>query len=445
MKVDKSNMLWFLVGLGSQMQIVASLSFTELFALIAGPYLFLKNSYYLKRDGIMPFLVLALCVFFGCAVACLANHTPGLFVLRGFAVTTIIPCAIVTAHGMMRKNPNGFKWYFLGGAISMVLCTFIFQKSVEVSQWGGGAAGDAVTAGIMAGPLFWVSRLGGFVMLLTNGWYLHTPILWDVPAALFMSGFALLTTESGRSAALGSLAFVTILLIGGKSMRTMRRRLCAHFGLICLLGVGCIFLAKAGYSVAAERGWLGEKAYKKYEMQTRGDKSLKKLLLGGRMESFCGLIACADKPIVGFGPWAQDKWGYVEEFLAKYGDPEDLKRLLSRRRTGDYTDSLIPCHAYITSFWLWYGIFGLVFWLYVLFVFMRYLKQDCWAVPQWFAWLACGIPGYCWQIFFSPLNNRFSPILFVVACLMARAVRKGTFVLPRDMQEEIIENERKRA
>ena len=141
------------------------------------------------------------------------------------------------------------------------------------------------------------------------------------------------------------------------------------------------------------------------------------------MESFCGLIACADKPIVGFGPWAMDEDGYKEEFLAKYAAREDYEKYVNMMyyRGYDYEMRLIPCHAYITEFWLWYGIFGLIFWLYILFVLARYLKQDCWAVPQWFAWLACAIPGFCWGIFFSPLGNRFAPFLLVVACLMARA------------------------
>ena len=105
---------------------------------------------------------------------------------------------------------------------------------------------------------------------------------------------------------------------------------------------------------------------------------------------------------------------------------------------------MIPCHAYITEFWLWYGIFGLLFWLYVLFVFARYLRQDCWAVPQWYMWLTASIPAYCWGIFFSPWVGRVDGIMFIVACLMARAVRKGRQPLPMAMIVEIERVERGR-
>ena len=436
--------LWFLLGLGSEMQIIASLSLTELFVLIAGPCLLIKTYHQLVWDGVATFFWLAVSVFVGCAIACYANETPFIFALRGYAVTTIIPCAIVVSHWLIRKSPNGFKWFLLGSAISLVLCTFVFQKSVEVAALAGGTFDRETASLIMSGPIFWVGRLKNFVMLLTSGWYLHTSVWLDIPAALFMAFFSLLTTESGRSAALGAIAFVGILLIGGKCQRTMRNRLCQHFWLVVIAAAVGVFLAKAGYETAASNGWLGEKSQAKYEKQTKGDKSLMALLLGGRMESFCGLIACVDKPIIGFGPWAMDDGGYTEKFLMRYGKEEDIVALLKRKAFG--TDvGMIQCHAYLTEFWLWFGITGLIFWIYVFFVLLRYLKEDCWAIPQWFAWLACAIPGFCWNIFFSPLNNRFTPILFVVACLMARAVRRGRFVLPPEMLQEIIENERRRA
>ena len=170
-----------------------------------------------------------------------------------------------------------------------------------------------------------------------------------------------------------------------------------------------------------------------------------RLLLGGRMESFCGLIACVDQPIVGFGPWAIDRDGYTSEFLRRYGTYEDYENILRMETDGRdrSQQSLIPCHAYITEFWLWYGIAGLLFWLYVLFVFARFLRQDCWVVPQWYMWLAAGIPGYCWGIFFSPLGERAVSMMFIVACLMARAVRMGVQRLPNYMEEEILKMEAK--
>lgn len=440
----KHTLAWFLFGLGSQLQIIASLSFTELFVFAAAPFIFLREKDYMKRNGIMPFFWISFLVVVGCVVACIANHTEPMFVLRGMAVTCLLPCTVVVGHWMLRRDMGGFKWMLIGTAISSVLCTFIFQKSVEVSGLAGGVSGESAVDAIMSGPIYWINRLNAMLSAIPKGWYLQCPIIISIAVPVFMAGFSMLTTTSGRSAALGAIGTVGLILIGGKKRETIRRRLCNNFGLWCCIAIVGIFCMHTLYQVAATQGWLGEDALRKYEQQTQGDTSIMALLLGGRMESFCGLIACVDKPIIGFGPWAKDEANYTGEFLAKYGTYEDsvnyaceMEQNLMRGRT----ISLIQCHAYITEFWLWYGIFGLLFWLYVIFVLIRYLKQDCWAVPQWFMWIAASIPGYFWGIFFSPWSDRVGGIVFVVACLMARAVRLNKINLSLEMENELIKKE----
>lgn len=442
----KHTLAWFLFGLGSQLQIIASLSFTELFVFAAAPFIFIREKDYMKRNGIMPFFWLSMLVVVGCVVACIANHTASVYVLRGMAVTCLLPCTVVIAHWMFRRDMGGFKWMLIGTAISSVLCTFVFQKAVEVTGLAGGIAGESASDAIISGPIYWVVRLGAMLNAIPKGWYLQCPTFVSIGIPLFMAGFSMLTTVSGRSAALGAMGTAVILLIGGKKRETIRRRLCNKFGFWCIVAMIGIFCMHTMYRVAATQGWLGEEALQKYETQTKGDTSIKALLLGGRMEAFCGLVACVDKPITGFGPWAMDNDGYVGEFLEKFGTYEDASnyyKLMEQNLSQGHTQHLIPAHAYITEFWLWYGIFGLLFWLYVIFVFIRYLKQDCWAVPQWFMWIAASIPGYFWGIFFSPWADRIGGIVFVVACLMARAVRKGAQRLPDYMEEEIFKMEAK--
>lgn len=165
------------------------------------------------------------------------------------------------------------------------------------------------------------------------------------------------------------------------------------------------------------------------------------------MSSFCGLIACIDKPIIGFGPWAVDYYGYKNEFLIRYGAEEDYAEYLKSERRkllkGITKVKLIPCHSVITEFWLWYGMFGLIFCLYIVFAICRYIKMDCWVVPQWYFWLAALTPGFFWDLCFNPLIRRDYLSLFVVACLLARAVRRGRQQLPLEMQREIWESEHK--
>ena len=218
-------------------------------------------------------------------------------------------------------------------------------------------------------------------------------------------------------------------------------RFCRHFWWFSLCGMLLIFGLKSIYQEAATKGWMGERATAKYHMQTKGGKSIGRLLLGGRGESFVGLLACRDKPIIGFGPWAVDHGSaYKQEFLMKYGTDEDivaLDRAESNPNNFRVGERLISCHSHITEFWLWYGIFGLIFWLYYIFVMIRYLKEDCYVVPQWFAWLACSIPSILWNVFFNPFSMRIVLPMQAVACLMTRAIKRGVFRLPPDMLFEI--------
>lgn len=436
----KLTLLWFVLGLGCRLQVVASLSITEIIVLASAPALFIKGYRNMQREGVMPFFTLSLAVIVGCVIASIANHTHPQYVLRGLAATCIVSCSIIYSHWILRHDPGGFKWFILALPFSAIISTFYFKSAVEVVMLGESSEE------IMSGPIFWISRLNPLVQAPTKGWYLQMPTFVNVSIPLFMAAFAMLTSTSGRSAALSAIGFAALVIIGGRTRRSISR-IQRHFGVMCIIGICLIGCAYVGYRVSASRGWLGEDARKKYEAQTGGGEGgIGRLILGGRGESFVGLLACRDRPIIGWGPWAKDENGYTEEFMSKYGTMEDYQSFvgyeLYRMRLG-YTERMLPCHAYITEFWAWYGIWGLFFWLYVIFVLLRYLKQDVSAVPQWFAWLACTIPGMLWGIFFSPFSDRFGISLFVVACLMARAVRRGVYSLPYEMIQEIEKVERK--
>ena len=435
----KLTWLWFLLGLGNSLQIVASLSITESIILVAAPFLFFKDVHYMKRDGIMPLFNLSALVILGCIVASIANKTHSQFVLRGLATCVLVSCVIIFSHWIMRRDPGGFKWFFVGAAISTVLCTFVFQRSTELSMYGNTAAE------IMSGPLFWTERLSAFALLPTKGWYLHVPPIISAVLPMAIAAFAMAMSTSGRAAALASVGFAALVFIGGRKRRTMMR-ISRHFWLIVVCAIVAISVMQAAYRISASQGLLGEKAQTKYELQTQGEKGVMRLLFGGRADAFIGLLAARDKPIVGWGPWAQDDGGrYRKEFLSKYGTLEDYDEFL-KFESGGYLQmrlNLISCHSHITEFWVWYGIFGLAFILYTAFVLIRFIKDDVYAVPQWFAWLACGTPSMLWHICFSPFAHRVTFPMMVVGCLMARAINKGRFQLPFDMIREIEEAERK--
>lgn len=419
---------------------------TELFSLVAAPMLIFREYPHMKRNGIIPLFSLSLCVICGCVLSCLINSASFQAALRGLATTCLVSCSIVVSHWVIRKDMGGFKWFLLGGAISFFLSAFVFQHSVETSMLAEGRRGGAAVEAIMSGPLFWISRLNAIIGAIPKGWYLQCPTFICVLTPIGLALFAVLTSESGRSVTLGLLAASILVLIGGKAPSRIKRFVCQKLWMLIIVAIISIFAINRLYHYAAKNGMLTEKARAKYEAQTRGSANIYKLLLAGRMESFCGLLACVDRPIIGLGPWAVDNEGYVTTFLSRYADEEDYREYIDTVNyylaRGVSSLRLIPCHSYITQFWLWYGVFGLIFWLYVIFVLFRYLRKDCFAVPQLYMWLAACIPSFLWGIFFSPLSERFGPMLFVVACLMVRAIRKGVLSLPNYMIQEICKIQR---
>lgn len=441
-----SSLLLFLIGTFSvtQIRVVGSIGISELPIFILAPFIFVIDYRILRYDGFLPVIWLALLACVGCCVSSFCNQTSFPFFLRGFASPYSIFAISVVLHRILRKNLGGLKWFFLGICLSWVINTFFFHSATEeiIAESEGGG-----TRGIMASSIFLISRLNGFLMAPIAGWYLQTPLLYSVFTPILWSIYCLFSTASGRSAALGTLGTLAIVLIGQKR-RSQMERLRKHFVPFLFFAIALGLAFKGFYQVAATNGWLGEQAQTKYEQQSKGGRGILALLMGGRGETFVGLFACLDRPLVGHGPWALDTSDYYVNYLAKYGQPEDydyyVRTMQYYRRIGAGSRMrLIPAHSHIVVFWLWYGILGLPFWLYVLKLIYDWCRNCPSAIPQWYGYFAVSIPSFLWGIVFSPFGARIQTVTIIVCLLMARAVQRGRIQLPMEMIREIEKMERR--
>ena len=428
--------MFFLFGLGDSLQLVASLSFSEIFILLAAPVLLMTGEYrQMKRSGTHVLFLLATAVLLGAVINYFHFGSIPYYTIRRFAQVVVVLCAIVVVHWMLRNDMMGYKWWLVGVAISLILSTFIFQQAVEVVK----SQGD--TREIIRGPIYWIQRMKNFVYLPIGGWYLKTPYLYAVGAPLVFAAFCLITSISGRGAAIAAVGVSALMLAAGKKVRSIKR-IHRYFWIFMFSVLILIPIGNAGYRYLALSGALGEMAEKKYLGQTHGKSGTIRLLIGGRSESLAGIYACMHQPIFGFGLCGKDPTGYHEEFIRKFGSSEDIEKMyLTEQWLARYglsrADLGIPTHSFIGAFWVYFGCFGLIFWIYVLYVLFRYIKRDAWAVPQWYGWIACMIPGTVWDIFFSPFSGRVQVTMLVVACLIVRAVRLGRMHLPLEMASEI--------
>ena len=114
------------------------------------------------------------------------------------------------------------------------------------------------------------------------------------------------------------------------------------------------------------------------------------ILLGARGQILASSRAIWDSPILGHGSWAKDP-KYIQYLydLLYY----DYKIQISDSRFGE---GLIPSHSHIFGAWVEAGIFGAIFWVWVLFIILRvllsayktknYLTILILFFTFWFAW-----------------------------------------------------------
>lgn len=441
-RTRSSSALLFLIGLGSvtQFHLVGSLGLSELPMFLLAPFIFILDYRRLSADGFAPFIWLLILTCFGCLISSHVNDTPDIFLLKGLAHPYAMFSAAVIFHRLLRNNFGGLKWFVIGAFLSGIISIFIFQQETYTAGGGYLAEGTDAINRVMGYSLFWSGKIKEVLTLPVKAAYLSVPTAYSAGVGVFLVALTMvISSGSGRSAALTILASTVLIAIARRS-RLRMERIGKHIIIVGICSVVALGVLKAGYSFAAREGLLGYEAQRKYLKQTRMGDSALKILMAGRMEFFCGVMACLDHPILGFGPKGEDTGGYVERYLREYGAQEDYEHYVAdvqwRKSRGELSYMAIPAHSYIGMFWISYGIVGLLLWLYVLGMFFMYLRKYASAIPQWYGYVVLGLTAESWHIFFSPFASRFQLPLLICCILFCKAVKKGMLTLPMDMEME---------
>ena len=419
-QVQKSAFLMFVIGLFSitQIRIVGSIAISELIMFFIAPFVWSSNQVMFGRDRCNKFLFFCVLAMIGCVLSSFFNGIDMPRAIRGFATAYGFLASFIVFYPILRRDPKSFGWYLLGVAFSSVLCTFVFQGGYEMNEAenrGGGAEA------IMSGPIYWIGRVGGFENWLICAKYMSLPAIVSIILPLAFGSFALLTTASGRSAALIAMAGCAMIVYAGKDVRKMRaiRKRLLGFAIGAVIVVS---IFKGVYSQAAKTGALGEEAQKKYESQTRGGTDVLHLLMAGRGEAFLGLYYCAQRPIMGYGPWALDETGIYLNFFAKYGLAEDYEKMMQGMARSGMKTPWVGAHSAMLQFWLAYGILGMPVWIYIFYLMYDYLTKRIGSVPEFFGYFAVTLPGMLWAIFFSPFGGRIGWGFMLAMLLVNRAM-----------------------
>lgn len=436
----KSSVLLFLLGLGSATKIflIGAVSISELVIFFIAPFLFLKRFEGMKRDGFLTFIYMLVLMIGGMFVSSYVNKTAYPFIIKQFAVFYGFFAYYIMFYTLLRGNFKGIGWFFLGCFISGIITIWGFNPTVEVGSSGFSFIANAEAENVIAGPLFWIGKVRGLGQLPIIAEYLKTPLAYSIITPIIFVVFAMFNSVSGRAQSMCVLVGGAMMLIGKKSRSSMKG-IGRHFGLFIVFGAITLLGYKATYSYAARNGYLGQHAQNKYLHQTQQGTGALSILMAGRGEFFVALFAIKDKPIFGFGPAAEDKWGYYENFLTRYGAYEDMVMYnLFASHFYHLQGRLlpIPAHSYIMCAWMYCGLPGLIFFVWFLYAIFKHIRMHIYAVPQWYGYYALTIPSMVWSIFFNPFGDRFGIPLLMVCMCFSNAVSTGKLCLPYDLEME---------
>lgn len=215
---------------------------------------------------------------------------------------------------------------------------------------------------------------------------------------LRLLGFSLPYVAGAVSLVLNArnLAGVTLLSAIASHVSALRKRP-PTAATIVLLSVGLAITGGgvlAAYRYAAEQGYLGERAYEKYRMQSEGDLNL---FLAGRNEWLASPQAVMDAPIIGHGSWARDK-KYVDLMESRLSHAGLFTQ--AELESGD----LIPTHSYLMQSWVESGILGALFWFWVILITFRGLYGAIRSNSPYNAFYFFVGFSFLWDVLFSPFR-----------------------------------------
>lgn len=313
--------------------------------------------------------------------------------LRGWAAIAFFLIDFCSLYLMIKSKQGALRMLVLGSALGTIVSVVFFPTNYSAFEPWKFGYGFPVTLLL----LLYISE---------KRRYLASP--WIVLLALLGVLGVLLNARS-----LGAMTILTALTLyfwrspRFNSYERTRHSLGKKIFLAAGVFVGILGIVNV-YKWAAESGYLPEKVTEKYRMGKIKNSGMLGLIAGGRPEILISSRAVADSPFIGHGSWAEDPY-YANmrfEAVAKLGLNIDDAFI---QESIDST-SLIPTHSVLMQAWVWAGLLGAVFWVFILaFLFRSTLSAMTRAAANQPLVIFLGISSM-WNLLFSPFgaHERFS-------------------------------------
>lgn len=398
--------LAFFMGLVSNLFINTPggrMAMLDLASLFIAPILFMVSfstyTKYLKR--LMLLIVLWL------LNAIISDQWRGTPLLIGFKAWMIIfnslTLAIVAAW-MLRKSVRALPFFLVGCAISTVIQLYYFQNGALLSFAirngfeGRGAMGDYLIDKQVY-PL-WVAMFAAIMMTLR----IVGVIPWPICIFAYFSAAIFLMAYGGSRASFLIYTCTGFLIYAYVYWRSafkffFKRKFLTFCGIVLVA-----ILFNEFYMFAAKAGWLGAAGYAKVEAMKTGESTF----MDDRADILYNSLFLLHSPIIGAGSEFIDRWGYVDRApLVPHYDAN-----------GHHLHyECLYGHSCLVGAWTGNGIFGLLFWVYVLWLLFDFLGEKLYVLKDAGPFVMSVLISLCWKIAFSPYGMFRAMAMFMAVFL----------------------------
>lgn len=381
-----------MVGLGANLYIRTPFGILPMFdaaAYVFGPLL-LITSYSSYSKEIRRLLAFALFWLIGGVVSDFYRGTPSLAAFKAAMILVDMFFMIVVSVWVLKRSPRAIFWFGVGVSISMVISLYAFQNGALLSQAIKHGYDDS---GSMAAYLAEKQYVPVYVALIVCITTYVPRILFHIPwfvvyGIRLVAGLYMLMHGGARNQFLTTVIGAGIIFLYANN----RKFLCVLLKNKVIILIGALIMAfvfNEIYLSLAKNGHLGEEGLEKYEVRKAGESSM----LDSRTDIFVNWPFLWRSPLIGAGCEYKDPWGYSQ--MSKYSP---------KLKPGQVP--LFAGHSVIISAWTTAGIFGLLFWLYVLWLYVKFLGGGMFVLGDLAPFIAAGIVSILWNLFFSPFGAR---------------------------------------
>jgi len=411
----------FLAGLGSGLfvQIIGYLSFLEIFLLVTLPLNFKRYLTAATIPGVRAFTCFWLLWVIGQVISDVANENDPALAARGFAKAFFSGFVTLALFPSMLQRPRLFEAFLAGLPLAHLIGARYFRSGAYTRQDG---------RGWMTGEDLGWEAWGGYLVTLTLA-YLVARFWRSRPWLCMLATLAVGAVHvymGSRSTGLYHVVAASLMPLLIDVTRPTQKSVAKRFRwarslpwgrFIAATGIVLVasLVVKDSYGYFASTGALGQRAYNKYQLQSK----YANLIVGARQGPFIGIAAALDKPIIGHGAWARMEKDYIAAASDLFGVE------FYREKQFNYHRVFIPSHSMIIAAWVEGGIFGLVFWAFAIMFVARNLPRAVLMLPEYAGVIMINSMGFFWSVLFSPIQSRNYTAMIMVPLLVASVLMRS--------------------